>query len=177
LRVDFDVSDSPAKGPESAAVTLVEFSDFECSFCGRFVKTLEEVQENYGDRVRLVFLQFPLSMHPNAQKAAEASLCAHDQGKFWPMHDLLFQEQSKLGLADLKDKASRLGLDRGAFDACLDSGRYEERVKEEMKEGASAGVSGTPALFINGIPLPGGALPYEAVVKAIDEEIARIEAR
>jgi protein-disulfide isomerase len=177
LRIDFDVSDSPAKGPGEAAITLVEFSDFECSFCGRFIKTLDEVNEKYGDQVRLVFRQFPLSMHPNAQKASEASLCAHDQGKFWPMHDLLFQEQSKLGLVDLKDKASRLGLDRGEFDSCLDSGRYEDKVKKDMQDGASAGVSGTPALFINGIPLPGGALPYEAVSKAIDEELARIEAR
>jgi protein-disulfide isomerase len=177
LRVEFDVEGSPVKGPRDAAITLVEFSDFECGFCGRFVNTLKEVTENYGDQVRLVFRQFPLNMHPNAQKAAEASLCAQDQGKFWPMHDLLFQEQSKLGVADLKDKASRLGLDRGVFDDCLESGRYAEKVKEEMKEGASAGISGTPALFINGIPLPGGALPYEAVAKAIDEELARIEAR
>lgn len=177
LRADIDVSDSPAKGPSGAPVTLVEFSDFECSFCGRLVKTLEDIKENYGDQLRIVFRQFPLQMHTNAQKAAEASLCANDQGKFWPMHDLLFQEQSQLGVVALKDKASRLGLDRSVFDSCLDSGRYAEKVQKDLRDGSALGVNGTPAMFVNGIPLPSGALPYDAISKAVDEEIARVEGR
>jgi protein-disulfide isomerase len=177
LRADIDVSDSPAQGSSDAPVTLVEFSDFECGYCGRLVKTLEDIKENYGDRLRIVFRQFPLQMHPNAQKAAEASLCANDQGKFWPMHDLLFQEQSQLGVVALKDKASRLGLDRGVFDSCLDSGRNAEKVQKDLRDGNALGVNGTPAIFVNGIPLPGGALPYDAISKAIDEELARIEDR
>jgi protein-disulfide isomerase len=177
LRGDIDVSDSPAKGSSDAPVTLVEFSDFECGYCGRLVKTLDDIKENYGDQLRIVFRQFPLQMHRNAQKAAEASLCANDQGKFWPMHDLLFQEQSRLGVVDLKDKASRLGLDRGVFDSCLDSGRHAEKVRKDLRDGSALGVTGTPAMFVNGIPLPSGALPYDAISKAIDEELARIEDR
>jgi protein-disulfide isomerase len=177
LRADIDVGDSPAKGPSDAPVTLVEFSDFECGYCGRLRKTLSDIKDNYGDQLRIVFRQFPLQMHRNAQKAAQAALCANDQGKFWPMHDLLFQEQSQLDVVALKDKASRLGLDRAVFDSCLDSGRHAETVQKDMRDGAGLGVTGTPAMFINGIPLPGGALPYEAVAKAIDEELERIDDR
>jgi protein-disulfide isomerase len=177
LRARIDASDSPAKGPSDAPVTLVEFSDFECGYCGRLVKTLDDIKENYGDKLRIVFRQFPLQMHPNAPKAAEASLCANEQDKFWPMHDLLFQEQSQLDVVSLKDKASRLGLDRGAFDSCLDSGRYAEKVQKDLRDGSAVGVSGTPAMFVNGVPLAGGALPYDAISKAIDAELARIEGR
>jgi protein-disulfide isomerase len=177
IRVEVDAQDSPSNGPADAPVTLVEFSDFECGFCGRLVQTLEEVKESYGDQVRFVFRHFPLNMHPNAQKAAEASLCANDQGKFWPMHDLLFKEQAELGVVALKDKASRLGLDRGDFDACLDSGRYAEKVQNDMSDGTSVGITGTPAIFINGIPVPGGAVPFETIAKVIDDELARAGSR
>ncbi len=121
----------------------------------------------------MVFRQFPLrNIHPEAQKAAEASLCAEDQGKFWEMHDLMFEEQSKLGVADLKDKAQRLGLDTGEFEQCLDSGKYQEQVQEDVMAGVQAGVTGTPAVFINGRFL-NGAQPYEALAEIIDEELAR----
>ncbi len=174
-RVNLDSGGFPSMGPSDAPITLVEFSDFECPFCSQFVATLEEVKKKYGDQVRLVFRQFPLSIHANAPKAAEASLCAGDQDKFWPMHDLLFQEQSRLDLPALKDKASRLGLDRSEFDHCLDSGKHSEQVQKDMRAGGTVGVTGTPALFVNGIPAPSGALPYEAVSAFIEDELRRLE--
>lgn len=165
-------ADGPAKGPEDAPVTIVEFSDFECPFCSRVLPTLEQVEENYGDQVRIVFRQFPLNIHPNAQKAAEASLCAHDQGKFWEMHDAMFADQQNLGVANLKAKAQEIGLDGEQFDQCLDSGKYADEVAADMRAGVEAGVSGTPALFVNG-QLVAGAVPYEQLAEKIDAELKR----
>lgn len=162
----------PSKGPDGAPITIVEFSDFECPFCSRVNPTLAQVQQTYGDKVRIVFRQFPLAIHANAQKAAEASLCAHAQGKFWQMHDLMFTAQRELGVDQLKAKASQLGLDTESFNQCLDSGEYADEVRADMAEGTAAGVSGTPAMFINGIPIS-GAVPYEQVSAVIDAELDR----
>ncbi len=177
FRVEFDNSRAPALGPAGAPVTLTEFSDFECPFCGRFFPTHQRLMETYGNRLRVVFRQYPLNTHPNAFSAALASLCADEQGRFWEMHDLMFAEQDQLGVAALKEKASRLGLDRQRFDECLDSGQYAERVRSDVREGNRAGVSGTPALYVNGIPVPGGAAPYEALARLIDQELERAGAR
>jgi protein-disulfide isomerase len=174
LRATVGAEGSPARGPADAPVTVVEFSDFECSFCRTVIETLDRVQESYGDQVRIVFRQFPLDMHPAAGKAAEAALCAHDQDKFWPMHDLLFNEQNRLDVASLKEKAGRLGLNQRAFNRCLDSGQYGEKVQQDLRDGKLVGVRGTPALFVNGIPVPGGAVPYETLSALIDEELERL---
>ena len=162
----------PAKGPESAPVTIVEFSDFECPFCSRLVPTVDEVVAKYGDKVRVVFRQFPLSIHPTAQKAAEASLCAHEQGKFWQMHDEMFKDQKGLAVDNLKTKAAALGVNADQFNACLDGGKYAKQVADDMQAGAEVGVSGTPAMFVNGRFLS-GAVPFADVAKLIDDELAR----
>ena len=175
FRLPIENVGSPAIGPESAPVTLVEFSDFECPFCGRFYPTLKRVEQEYMDRVRIVYRQFPLtSIHPNAAKAAEASLCANEQGKFWDMHDLLFQEQAAIAIKDLKLKAVRLGLDAKKFDECLDGGRMAAKVQEDTREGQRLGVTGTPALFINGVPVDGGAVSWPTMQKLLDKELAAV---
>ena len=162
----------PAKGPASAPVTIVEFSDFQCPYCARVVPTLDQVKAKYGDKVRIVFRQFPLGMHPQAQKAAEASLCANEQGKFWEMHDTMFQNQQQLAVDNLKAKASELGLNAEQFNSCLDSGKFAQQVAADMREGEAAGVSGTPAMFVNGRFI-NGAVPLEQISAVIDDELRR----
>jgi predicted DsbA family dithiol-disulfide isomerase len=175
FRVELDIAGAPFTGPADAPITMVEFSDFECPYCQSFGPTVEQVKATYPDDVKVVFLQFPLrQIHPNAQKSGEASLCAFEQDKFWEAHDLYFAERSSLTVPDLKEKAGRLGLDTEAFATCLDSGKYADRVQAEMDAGAAVGVTGTPAVFINGRPLPGGAVPFEMVAELIDDELERL---
>jgi protein-disulfide isomerase len=174
-RLEFDNRRSPDMGSSSAAVTLVEFSDFQCPFCRQFSGTLKKVADKYGDRVRIVYRQFPIaSIHPYAVKAAEASLCAHDDGKFWEFHDALFADQAHLSLEDLKSVASRVGVNRKAFDACVDGAVYASKVASDIREGERAGVTGTPAIFVNGVEVRGGAVPFETVMQAVDLELARV---
>jgi protein-disulfide isomerase len=172
-RAEIATEGHPAKGPADALVTIVEFSDFECPFCKTVVPTLEQITQKYGKEVRLVFRQFPLtSIHPNAQKAAEAALCANEQGKFWEMHDAMFKDQKALAVPALKTTAGGLGIDQAKFDQCLDSGRLAQRVKEDERAGALVGVSGTPALFINGRSFS-GAQPFDVLSGVIEEELAK----
>jgi predicted DsbA family dithiol-disulfide isomerase len=167
----------PSKGPANAAVTIVEFSDFECPYCGGFYPTLKDIEKNYKDKIRIVYRQFPLtSIHPHAQKAAEASMCANDQGQFWQMHDAMFTDQGKLEVADLKEKAAKLMLNTGTFNACLDTSKYAAAIRNEILEGAKVGVSGTPSMFINGRFLSGDQ-PYDDVAKMIDDELSRAAAK
>lgn len=162
----------PARGPETAKVTIVEFSDFECPFCSRAHDTVEKVMENYPGKVRLVFRHFPLSFHQKAPKAAEASICAEQQGKFWQYHDILFANQQKLELTDLEAHAKTAGLDEAKFKECLSSGATKKTVDEDMAAGSKLGVSGTPAFFINGLMLS-GAQPFEVFKETIDDELAK----
>jgi protein-disulfide isomerase len=165
-------TNGPAKGPATAPVTIVEFSDFQCPYCSRLLPTLEQVKAKYGDKVRIVFRQYPLPMHPNAQKAAEASLCANEQGKFWEMHDAMFKNQQELAVDNLKAKAAALGLKADTFNQCLDSGKYVAQVQADQKEGSANGVQGTPAMFINGRFI-NGAVPLEQITSVIDDELRR----
>jgi protein-disulfide isomerase len=154
-------------------VTIVEFSDFECPYCSRVVPSLDQVVAKYEDSVRLVFRQFPLtSIHAQAQKAAEASLCADEQGRFWDMHDAMFAQQKELAVPQLKELAASLELDGEAFAECLDSSKFAAQVAADLRAGQAAGVSGTPAMFING-RFVNGAVPYETLAAIIDEELAR----
>lgn len=171
-RVKVDEGDNPSWGPKSAKVTIIEFSDYQCPYCGRAEKTISQIKEKYAGKVRLVFRDFPLGFHKNAQKASEAAGCALEQGKFWPMHDKLFENQQALELDKLYGYASDLGLDADKFKTCLDSGSRAAEIAGDQKAGAAAGVSGTPAFFING-RFVSGAQPFDAFAKIIDEELAR----
>jgi protein-disulfide isomerase len=162
----------PARGPDKAPVTIVEFSDFQCPYCGREYPVIERVMKEYDGKVRLVFRHFPLDFHPFAEKAAEAGACAQDQGKFWELHDKMFTNQTKLAVDDLKGYAKSLGMDATKFDKCLDSGEKKTLVEEDTKAGSAAGVNGTPAFFINGVFI-NGAQPYEQIKQTIDRELKK----
>jgi protein-disulfide isomerase len=163
----------PAIGSASAPVTLVEFSDFQCPFCQRVSPTLKQVQKVYGDKVRIVWKDFPLTqIHPEAFKAGEAAHCAGEQGKFWEYHDRLFANQQALQPDSLKKHAADAGLDTAAFNACLDSSKYGDRVREGVAQGSRLGVNSTPTIYVNGRMLS-GAQPYETIAAVIDEELSR----
>jgi protein-disulfide isomerase len=165
-------ADSPYQGPANAPVELVEFSDFQCPYCLRAHPIVKQVLNTYGNKVRFVYRNYPLPNHPNAFPAAEAAQCANEQGQFWPYHDRLFADQTKLNDADLKASAAALGMDAARFNACVDSHKYKSRIDADMRAGSEAGVDGTPAFFINGRMLS-GAQPYDEFKKVIDEELAR----
>jgi protein-disulfide isomerase len=171
IRVEV-AANGPSKGPAGAPVTIVEFSDFQCPYCARLIPTLDQLKAKYGDKVRIVFRQYPLNFHQFAQKAAEASLCAHDQGKFWELHDAMFGNQQALAVEQLKAKAAELGMNSEAFNACIDTGKHAEVVAADFKEGAAAGVSGTPAMFVNGRFIS-GAVPLEQIAEVVDDELRR----
>jgi protein-disulfide isomerase len=162
----------PSRGPDKAPITIVEFSDFECPYCGRGEEVISEVMRAYPDKIRLFYRDFPLPMHPNAPKAAEAAHCAGDQGKYWEMHSKLFANQRALEVPALKGYAKALGLDAAKFDKCLDSGEKAKLVEEGHKAGTELGVNGTPAFFVNGIMI-NGAQPFDAFKEVIDGELAQ----
>jgi protein-disulfide isomerase len=162
-----------ARGPEKAPVTIVEFSDYQCPFCLRAEPTVEAVLARYGDKVRLEYRHLPLvQIHPRAQPAAVAAVCAEKQGKFWEYHARLFQNQKALEEADLKKYASEVGLDGKAFDACRVQPEAAQRVSSDMEAASRAGIDGTPAFLVNGILLS-GARPLEDFVRLIERELAR----
>jgi len=170
-KVDIAVTaDDHIRGDKNAPVTLIEYSDFECSFCGRVQPTMEQILDEYEGQVNLVYRHFPLSFHQNAQKSGEASECAADQNKFWEMHDKLFANQSALDVDSLKGYAKELGLNTSTFDSCLDSGKYEQKVKDGITDGSKYGVQGTPATFVNGT-MVSGAQPYENFQAAIENAL------
>ncbi|MBF0141948.1 MAG: thioredoxin domain-containing protein [Magnetococcales bacterium] len=174
-RVEVKGAMTPVKGGAQAAVTVVEFSDFECPYCSRVQDVLGQLLAHYGDRIRIVFRHFPMPFHANAAKASEAGQCAEEQGKFWPFHDAMFKQQNKLTVPDLKALAKATGLDAAKFDACLDGGTQAARVKADREEGERLGVSGTPTFFVNGISMV-GSLPLEEFKTAIDAELAAAKA-
>jgi protein-disulfide isomerase len=160
-------------GNPAARVTIVEYSDFQCPFCLRAMPTLKKLREDYGDKVRVVWKDFPLTqIHEHAFKAAEAGRCAADQGKFWEYHDKLFGNQQALQPEFLKQYAKDLGMDSAKFDTCLDSSMYAEQVRDSMAAGTRLGVNSTPTIYVNGRVLE-GAQPYENFAAIIDEELSR----
>jgi len=166
------VGTAPTLGPADAAVTIVEFADFQCPFCDRAERTLKRVMETYGNRVRLVWKHNPLPFHNNALPAAVASECALAQQRFWPMHDALYVGFRESQSLDAEQSAQDVGLDLKAFRTCMTNPATEDRVRADMKQAAELGARGTPAFFINGRPLM-GAQPFEAFKAIIDEELAK----
>jgi protein-disulfide isomerase len=164
------VDDDPVRGDANAAVTIVEFTDFQCPSCAAMQPILDETLKSYSGKVRLVVRDFPLTMHGNARKAAEAANAANEQGKFFEYTALLFKRQSALDVASLKKYASELGLDRARFDAALDSGKYAAEIKHDIADGELYGVDSTPAIFVNGIALT--EMSVEALRAAIDRGLA-----
>ncbi len=172
-RVDVKIDGAPFKGPVKAPVTFVEFTDFHCPFCKQVLPTLTQLLSRYGEKVQLVFKDFPIDqLHPQARRGHEAARCANEQGKFWTYHDQLYQNAPKTELGDLKNYAKQVGLDVTAFEKCYASGKYKAAVDKDIEEGKRLGVTGTPAFFVNG-RLVSGAQPLDAFVRVIDDELAR----
>jgi protein-disulfide isomerase len=172
IRVEVSTEGAPIRGAADASVTVVEFSDFECPFCKQTQPTLKQVLERYPGKVRLAYRDFPLdSIHPQARRAAEAARCAHDQGKFWEYHDVLFTQSPQLAPEDLRRYAGQVGLDVTKFDGCLATGVHKAAVQRDLDEGNRLGITGTPAFFINGRTLT-GAQPLEAFTRLIEQELA-----
>ncbi len=169
------VGSSLAKGPADALITIVEFSDFECPFCARVQPTLDQIFKAYPGEVRLAFKHQPLPFHRKAPLASEYALAAGEQGKFWEMHDKLFQNQRQIDEADLKGYAKALGLDQAKIDAYIASGKGKKVIADDQALAQQVGATGTPAFFINGVKVS-GAQPFENFKKVLDEAKARAEA-
>lgn len=174
---DVSIDDDPFKGSADAPVTIVEFSDYECPFCARHISEVyPQIIENYVDtgKVKYVFRDFPLSFHPNAFPAAVAANCAREQGDdatYFEYHDKLFANQQALTPENFVTYAEELDLDTEAFQTCLDSGKYDEEIEQDIADGSKYGVSGTPGFFINGWFVK-GAFPYETFEQYIEQELA-----
>jgi protein-disulfide isomerase len=175
------IAQEPTKGDRNARVALIEFSDYQCPFCGKYTKeVMPQLQDEYvkTGKVKYVFQDMPLDFHKNAFKAAEAAHCAGDQGKFWEMHDLLFQNQTALDPEQLPAHAKSLGLSETAFSQCLESGKFAAQIRQDIAQAGTAGITGTPTFFI-GLVQPGdgrvkvmkklvGAKPYAEFKAAFD---------
>lgn len=171
-RIPVSVDDDPSKGPAEATVTIVQFAEFQCPYCGKAGEAVDQVLETYGDDVRMVFRDFPLSFHPRAIPAAVAANCAGEQGKYWEMHDRLMSNQRALEEADLAGHASALQLDLAKWNTCREDPAQAAEVMKDFEDGQEVGVSGTPAFFINGIMIS-GAQPFEEFKRIIDAELGR----
>jgi len=173
-RFEVELEDSdPSIGNPKAQVTIVEFSDFQCPFCLRVAPTLKKLRATYGDKVRVVWKDFPLTqIHPQAFKAGEAGHCAAEQGKFWEYHDQLFGNQEALMPDDLKKYAAAVGMDKERFNSCLDMSKHAEVVRDGVAQGTRLGINSTPTVFVNGRRVS-GAQPYEVFAAAIDEELSK----
>ncbi|MFK7896057.1 MAG: DsbA family protein [Myxococcota bacterium] len=166
------VDEAPVLGGKNAKVTIVEFSDFQCPFCNRVTPTLTQIQEEYGDDVRIAFKHMPLSIHAQAPAAHAASEAAHRQGKFWEMHDLIFANQRDLSAATFEKYAQQLGLNVEKFKSDSASADVKKRVADDLREASKLGITGTPSFFINGRYLS-GAQPFANFKRLIDEALEK----
>jgi protein-disulfide isomerase len=162
------LNNAPIKGKAEAPITIVEFSDFQCPFCNRVNPTLEKVLKEYNGQVRIAYRNNPLPFHKNAMSAAKASLAAKEQGKFWEMHDLLFEGQRNLTDANIKSMAKKLNLDMAQFEKDWKGTKFDALIAEDMKFARNNGARGTPSFFINGVYVR-GAQPFPAFKEVIDK--------
>ncbi len=188
---NLSADDDPFLGPEDAKVTVIEFSDFECPYCAAAMGTHEGLIERFKSqdpsweaavpklkelaeqgKIKFVYRDFPLNIHQNAQKAAEAAECAEEQNMFWEMHDKIFENSDSLSVENLKQFAKDIRLDSPEFDACLDSSEMASEVQKDLSDGSKAGITGTPAFFVNG-RLVSGAQPFSVFEQIIEEELAK----
>jgi len=172
IEVAFDKS--LRRGPQNAPVLVVEFADYQCPYCQAIHPDLKKLEAEFGDKVAFVFKDFPLPMHANAQKAAEAARCAGAQGRFWDFHDLLFKNGRKFEVVQLKEQARTLGLDEARFNQCLDSSEQGAAVQEDLTLAQRLGLTGTPSLFINGHFLS-GAVKYTTLREIVEQQLAAQE--
>jgi protein-disulfide isomerase len=173
-RYEIPISENdPARGPEDAPITIIEFSDFECPYCQRYnQEVVDRIWEEYGDQIRYIFKDFPLTnIHPNSLSAALAAQCANEQDAFWEYHKLLFSMQEGLSNEAYQTYAESLGLDMDAFNQCVEEKRYEEDILTDLDEASTLGVRSTPTFLINGLPVI-GAQPYEVFAQVIEQELA-----
>ena len=164
----FDLSKTPFKGSADASVVIVEFADFQCPHCRLAAKSLDEVASKYGDKIAVYYKQFPLSTHTEARHASAASLAAHKQGRFWPMHALLFENQSALGEAKYRQFADQLGLNASKLAKDMKTPEIAAQIERDRAEGDRAGITGTPSLFVNGKTYMGDPTSVEELSAYID---------
>ncbi len=172
MQVNVEVGNSPFFGKSNAPVTIVEFSDFQCPYCGKAAETVTEIKKKYGNKVKIAFKHFPLPMHKDAKPASEAAMCVNEQGteKFWKFHDKLFKNQDKLDTASLEKFAKESGADTKKFDDCVGTKKFKMQVEKDLEYGEKIGVKSTPTFFVNG-QLISGALPIDSFSEIIDEEL------
>lgn len=170
---DIKVGDSPIRGPKDASVTIVEFSDFQCPYCASLQVTLEQALKAFPKDVRLVYKQYPLNIHQYARQASAASLAAHEQGKFWQLHDKLFQNFTAINEENIKRWAKEIGLNMVEFEKAMQFGKFEPAIQKDMTDGAAARVIGTPTVFVNGKRLQERS--FEAIKKMILDELAALK--
>lgn len=171
---DVNVLNAPFKGSADAKVTIVEYSDFQCPFCSKAADTVAQIEKKYGNKVKVVFKNYPLPFHSQAKIAANAALCANDQGAkfFWKMHDAMFADQAKLDKDNLMASAKKIGLKEADFKSCLEADKHKAVIDADMAEGQKLGIKSTPTFFVNG-KLVSGAQPIEVFSEVIDEELAK----
>jgi protein-disulfide isomerase len=183
INIPINLEGQPSRGSADAKIILVEYSEYQCPFCARHTtQTNPQIEKNYVEtgKIRHVFKDFPLEFHKSAPKAAEATMCAEDQGKYWEMHEMLFNNQKALAIDDLKKYATDLGLDVAKFEQCLNGGAKAEQIKADMEEARKAGISGTPAFILaivdpqnpkmaKGVKVMSGARPYDFFKEEIDK--------
>jgi protein-disulfide isomerase len=172
-RTEIEPGQAPSRGPANAPITIIEFSDYQCPFCGKAYNTLKQVMAKYPSQVRLVYVDYPLPIHRDAPKAAEAAHCAADQGQFWQMHDLMFEQAGDLTTPALLNHARTLKLNDAAFSQCLSSGKHVATWQKGAAKAQDYGVNATPAFFVNG-RFVNGAVPLEQFTEIVDEELLQV---